>query len=125
MIATRTRNFAVHGLNLNTQFFSVWISGISSVLQGDFNCSQFVSTSSFYNMHLKEDTKCWHNGTILAWLLSLVDYLQNFGFYVTKVTLIQNAYLLFLNTVSKITAKIYVQQVTLLAHKQRRTYVFM
>jgi hypothetical protein len=115
----------VHGSNLNTQFFSVGISGFPSVFQGDCNFSQFVSTSSFYNMQLKEDTKCWHNGKILAWLLSLFGYLQNLGFYVKKVTLTQNAYLLFLNIVSKITAKIYVQQVMFLAHKQRRTCVSM
>jgi hypothetical protein len=76
-------------------------------------------------MQLKEDRKFWHSGTILAWLLSFVDYLQNLEFYAKNVTLTQNAYSLFLNIVSKITAKIYFQQVMLLAHKQRRTCVFM
>ena len=61
---------------------------------------------------------------ILAWL-SFVDYLQNLGMYAKKVTLTQNAHFLFLNIVSNITAKVYVQQVMLLTHKQRRTCVFM
>jgi len=37
-------------------------------------------------MQLKEDRKNGHNGTILAWFLSFVDYLQNLGVYAKKVT---------------------------------------
>ena len=110
MIVTRNCNIEVRGSNLNTLLFPVEISGFSSVLQGDCNCSQFVSTSSFYSTQSKEVRKFWHNGTILAWLLSFVDYLQNFGFYAKEVTLTQNAFFLFLKLVSKIMAKIYVQQ---------------
>jgi len=61
-------------------------------------------------MQLTDDRNFWHNGTILAWSLSFVDYLQILRVMLKNVTLAQNAYFLFLNIVSKITAKIYIQQ---------------
>jgi len=52
--------------------FLIGITEFSSVLLVDCNCSQFVSTSSFYNVQLKEGRRNGSNGKILACLLLLL-----------------------------------------------------